>query len=401
MYQFFKHQIQNWSFMKRLFILLAMSTLPFVYLEAQRWNPTYPNIDYVGNGNSKQMLDLYIPEGVTSATPLIIHIHGGAFMMGSKGVSEQPSFVNLYNNGYICADINYRLSGDSIWPAQIFDCKAAVRFLKAHADQYFIDTCRIGLIGESAGGHLVSMVGTSWNFPELEGLHLGSTNVTSRVQAVVDLFGPTNFLIMDGHEGIGCSSANHNAANSPESILLGCALPTCPERVASADPMAKIDLSDPFFFISCGDHDCNVAPYSSFVFDSLLTAKGLPHTYELIANQAHGGSFWHSTAQDAKYLAFFNQSLADGCATTAIENQGLVNFNLMVYPNPAKESLTILLSEKSDFDVTIMDSLGRTLKSISNVSGTLTVPCTDFSKGLYLVKASDRMSTYFTKFIKE
>jgi len=100
-------------------------------------------------------------------------------------------------------------------------------------------------------------------------------------------------------------------------------------------------------------------------------------------------------------LAFFNQSLADGCSTAVIENQGLVNFNLMVYPNPAKESVTILLSEKSDFDVTIMDSLGRTIKSISNVSGTLTVPCSGFGKGLYLVKASDRMSTYFTKFIKE
>jgi len=387
--------------MKKIFFLLAICVLSFFYLEAQKWTPTYSNLDYVGNGNTKQMLDLYIPAGVTSATPLIIHIHGGAFMMGGKGVSEQPSFLNLFNNGYICADINYRLSGDSIWPAQIFDCKAAVRFLKAHADQYFIDTCRIGLIGESAGGHLVSMVGTSWNFPELEGLHLGNTNVSSRVQAVVDLFGPTNFLIMDGHEGIGCSSANHNAANSPESILLGCALPTCPERVASADPMAKIDLSDPYFFITCGDHDCNVAPYSSFVFDSLLTAIGLPHTYELMAGQAHGGSFWHSTAQDAKYLAFFNESLEEGCTTAVIENAEQSKFNLLVYPNPAKESVTILLSEKSVFDVTIMDSLGKTVSALNDVSGSITVPCNQLSKGIYLVKAISYNQVFISKFIKE
>lgn len=234
--------------MKNFALLILTSFLMSCSLIAQKWNPTYSNLDYVGNGNSKQMLDLYIPTGLTEPAPLIIHIHGGAFMGGSKGASEQPSFQNLFNHGYICADINYRLSGDSVWPAQLFDCKAAVRFLKAHAVQYNIDTCRIGMIGESAGGHLVSIVGTTGNAPQMEGLHLGNTNVTSRVQAVVDLFGPTNFLEMDGYEPPTCSSANHNAANSPESILLGCALPTCPERVQSANPIYYLDNEDPPFF---------------------------------------------------------------------------------------------------------------------------------------------------------
>jgi len=122
-------------------------------------------------------------------------------MMGSKGSGEQPSFVAFYNNGYICADINYRWSGDTLWPAQIHDCKATVRFLKVHASQYHIDTCKIGVIGESAGGNLVSMLGTTGGVAELEGLHLGSANATSRVQAVVDLFGPINFLTMDAEPG--------------------------------------------------------------------------------------------------------------------------------------------------------------------------------------------------------
>jgi acetyl esterase/lipase len=230
-------------------------------------------------------------------------------MMGSKGTREQSSFVNLYNNGYICADINYRLSRDSVWPAQLYDCKAAVRFLKANAALYNIDTNRIGMIGESAGGHLVSIVGTTWNADTMEGRHLGNTHVSSRVHAVVDLFGPTNFLAMDGHEGIGCASANHNEANSPESILLGCALPTCPERVRSADPITYLDSGDPVYFISCGDHDCSVAPNSSFIFDSALNAIGQTHTYELVAGQRHGGPFWHTPDQDAKYLTFFNTHL--------------------------------------------------------------------------------------------
>lgn len=93
---------------KNLILIILVLTVQTLF--SQNLTPTYSNVDYVGNGNTKQMLDLYIPSGVTAPTALIIHIHGGAFMMGSKGVAEQPSFVTFFNNGYICADINYRLS---------------------------------------------------------------------------------------------------------------------------------------------------------------------------------------------------------------------------------------------------------------------------------------------------
>jgi len=353
----------------------------------QTLTPTYSNLDYVGDGNTKQMLDLYIPAGVNSPTPLIIHIHGGAFMGGSKGVSEQGSFRTLYNDGYICADINYRLSGDSIWPAQLFDCKTAVRYLKANADLYHIDTCRIGMIGESAGGHLVSITGTTGNDPSVEGLHLGSAGVSSRVQAVVDLFGPTDFLQMDGHEGIGCSSANHNAANSPESILLGCALPTCPERVESANPMHYLDANDPQFFVSCGDHDCLVAPYSSLLFDAALTEKNVTHTYELVAGQGHGGSFWHNTAQDAKYLEFFNTALAAGCNPTAIKERDLKKSKVSIFPNPASASFTLELPANEYFEVNMKDLTGRSVYQGQHLSGSVIISISELPNGLYLIEA--------------
>ncbi len=381
-----------------LFLVLISS---FTAFSQSRLTPSFSNVDYVGNGNTKQMLDIYIPSGVTTPTALIIHIHGGAFMGGSKGTSEQPSFVNLYNNGYICADINYRLSGDSIWPAQLYDCKAAVRFLKTNAALYHIDTCRIGLIGESAGGHLVSITATAGNDPTMEGLHLGSTGVTSRVQAVVDLFGPTDFLQMDGHEGIGCSSANHNAANSPESILLGCALPTCPERVESANPMHYLDPADGRFYVSCGDHDCLVAPYSSFLFDSTLTSLGMPHTYELVAGQGHGGSYWHNTSQDAKYLAFFNANLALGCdINTSVKETAVKIESLSIFPNPAQNSFTVRLPEQGSFNILITDVTGRAVISESDKNGSVSVNADNLIDGIYLVKATDGKTIFLNKLIK-
>ena len=372
--------------MKKSLLLLAFISCSLLAFN-QTLTPTYSDLDYVGNGNTKQMLDLYIPSGVNSPTPLIIHIHGGAFMGGSKGIAEQGSFRTFYNAGYICADINYRLSGDSIWPAQLFDCKTAVRFLKAHADLYHIDTCRIGLIGESAGGHLVSITGTTGNDPSVEGLHLGSAGVSSRVQAVVDLFGPTDFLQMDGHEGIGCTSANHNAANSPESILLGCALPTCPERVESANPMHYLDSDDPQVFVSCGDHDCLVAPYSSLLFDAALTEKNVTHTYELIAGQGHGGSFWHSTAQDAKYLEFFNAALADGCNTTDIKERDIKRSKISIFPNPATSGFTLELPADEYFDIQMKDLTGRNVYQQMQVTGSHHISISDFPAGLYLIEA--------------
>ncbi|MBK7869033.1 MAG: alpha/beta hydrolase fold domain-containing protein [Ignavibacteriales bacterium] len=340
-------------------------------INAQTLTPTYANVDYVGNGNSKQMMDIYIPSNVTTAVPCIVHIHGGAFLGGSKGTSEQSSYKTYYNNGWVCVDINYRLSGDSIYPSQIYDCKTAIRFLKKNASLYKIDTNRIGLIGESAGGYLVSMVGTSWHNSSLEGLHLGSTGVTSKVAAVVDLFGPTNFLMMDGHEGIGCASANHNAANSPESMLLGCALPTCPELVENANPLAYINASTPPFYISCGDHDCLVAPYSSFIFDSALTAASRPHTYELVAGLGHGGSFWHTAAQETKYLNFFNQSFAatnidDETKTGSVSP---IKFSLGEnYPNPFNPETVITYSveEKSNVHIRVFGLLGEEVATLIN-----------------------------------
>jgi len=380
-----------------IFVLAALT------LSSQNLTPTYSDVDYVGNGNSKQMLDLYIPAGVTEPTALVIHIHGGAFMMGSKGPGEQPSFVTFYNNGYICADINYRLSGDTLWPAQIHDCKAAVRFLKVHAAQYHIDTCKIGVIGESAGGNLVSMLGTTGGVAELEGLHLGSANATSRVQAVVDLFGPINFLTMDAEALELGFVINTNSPNSPESRLMGAPVQTIPELVTLANPTTYISADDAAFFISAGDVDHNI-PYTQGqnFCTALVPVMGSPRaSFELIAGQGHGGSFWHNATQDAKYLTFFNTYLDGNCWNVGMIDKLPIQQGLDIYPNPFEQLFTIQLPQDKAFDLRILDLAGRMVMAKNGVSGNETFNGNNFDTGIYVVRATNEKMILSGKLVKK
>jgi len=388
--------------MKKLVLVTTCLLLSICGLKAQRWNPTYSNLDYVGNGNSKQMLDIYIPTGVSTPTGTIVHIHGGAFMMGSKGTSEQPSFQTFFNNGYICVDINYRLSSDSIWPAQVYDCKAAIRFLKANANLYHIDTCKIGVIGESAGGYLVAMLGTTAEVSELEGLHLGNTNVTSRVHAVVDLFGPINFSTMDAEAAALGFTINTNSATSPESRLMGAAIPTIPALVALANPTTYISADDAAYFISAGSVDQNI-PYTQGqnFSNALIPVIGSTiASFELITGAGHGGSTWHSTAQDAKYLAFYNSKLT-GCAINGINFENKINSKLIVFPNPAKESLSITLPANKIYNITVFNSFGQMVLTKNNVSNLISVTCGNLSTGLYIIKATSNKENLTTNFVKQ
>ncbi len=386
--------------MKKL--TLAWIMLLSVYgLKAQTLTPNYSNVDYVGNGNTKQMLDIYIPQGINEPTATIVHIHGGAFMMGSKGVSEQPSFQTLYNNGYICVDINYRLSTDTLWPAQVHDCKAAIRYLKANADLYQIDTCKIGVIGESAGGYLVSMLGTTGQVSQLEGLHLGNGHVTSRVHAVVDLFGPINFLTMDEEAAALGFTINTNSPNSPESRLMGAAVQTIPELVTQANPTTYITDDDAAFFISAGSIDQNI-PYTQGqnFCNALVPVVGSNNAgFELIAGAGHGGSFWHNTAQDAKYLAFFNSALT-GCAPSGASSEK-ISEKLFFYPNPVSNILNINLPENNEFTVEIYNSAGQIVLYQSNMTEAINISCENIPCGMYILKAISPKHNLSAIFVKQ
>lgn len=200
-------------------ILFFLATLPMF---AQRRDSVEPpkvpegvtvhrDVAYVTNGHERQKLDLYVPD-VGQNLPLIIWVHGGAWRGRSKAHYIPMEYLNA---GYAGASINYRLSQHAIFPAQIEDVKAAVRWLRANAATYRLDPNRFAAWGSSAGGHLVAMLGTTRNIEEFKvGENLG---VSSRVRAVVDYFGPTDFLQMDAQrlpDGL-----LHDTPDSPESEI--------------------------------------------------------------------------------------------------------------------------------------------------------------------------------------
>lgn len=378
-------------------VILPFILVLLIALNSKAQTATYTNLDYAGNGNSKQMLDLYIPTSVTTPSPLIIHIHGGAFLMGSKGSSEVPSFATFYNNGYVCADINYRLSTDSVWPAQVYDCKAAVRYLKANASLYHIDTNKIAVIGESAGGYLVSMLGTTAGIANLEGLHLGNTNVSSRVHAVVDLFGPINFLTMDAEVAALGFTITTNSATSPESKLMGAAVQTIPERIALANPTTYISGDDAAFFISAGSADMNI-PYTQGqnFYNALVPVIGASNAvFELASGQAHGGSFWHTAAQDAKYLAFVNSKFA----LSGIIKDGL-DQNIIIYPNPSNDNFIIKLSDNQKYKLSIVDLAGKEITTLDEIYSGSKISVNNLSEGIYLIRLYNTNNQFISKFSK-
>src|SRR5215831_1552080 len=149
------------------------------------------DISYAPDGDSSQRLDLYLPEkGHDKPLPLLVWVHGGGWLGGSK--KENPGMRFTASGEYASASVEYRFSNKAIFPAQIQDCQAAIRFLRANAKKYNFDPDHIGVWGASAGGHLVSLLGTgggSKTFPEI-GQNLDQSD---RVQAVIDIFGPTDF----------------------------------------------------------------------------------------------------------------------------------------------------------------------------------------------------------------
>jgi acetyl esterase/lipase len=238
------------------------------------------DLAYVTNAHQRQKLDLYLPPG--EARPLIVYVHGGAFLAGDKG-ERVP--IEYLAEGYVVASINYRLSGDALFPAQIEDCKAAVRWLRANAVTYGLDPNRFAAFGPSAGGHLSAMLGTAGGVREFEvGEHL---DVSSRVQAVVDYFGPTDFLQMDAHRLP--SGQVHDVPDSPESRLVGGPIQESRDKVARANPISYVTQGAPPFLIVHGDADPLVPHHQSELLAAALRQAGVPVTFYTVKDGGHGG----------------------------------------------------------------------------------------------------------------
>ncbi len=276
--------------------------------------PSFTNLDYVGGGNARQMLDLWVPAG-DGPFPLIVWIHGGAFRAGSKA-SPPPFPDRLMPRGFAFASIGYRLSTEAQWPAQIQDVKAAIRFLRANAEKYKLDANRFGVIGASAGSHLAAMLGASGNVTIWDTPGMPNAGVSSRVQAVVDQFGPLDFAQMDAMQMPSCSAGTTSTASSPESALLGCTIGTCPEKTREASPITYVDGSTPPFLLVHGSNDCNISPEQSRLMAETLVRAGHHPIFRIIPGAGHGGSQFDNAAYLSLVDSFLVRTLKAGAGLT-------------------------------------------------------------------------------------
>jgi acetyl esterase/lipase len=242
-------------------------------------------LEYVKGGHDRQRLDLYLPAKTDLPVPVIVWIHGGAWSGGSKDYpGDALAFVG---KGYAVASIGYRLSQHAIFPAQIEDCKAAVRWLRANAKTYHLDPEHIAVWGASAGGHLAALVGVTGNVRDFDGKN-SNADQSSRVQAVVDFFGPTDFLQMDAHALKG-AFLKHDPANSPESRLIGGAIQENVEMVTRANPIHYVTKAAPPFLIAHGEQDPLVPCHQSELLYEALKKAGAQVTFQKIPGAGHGG----------------------------------------------------------------------------------------------------------------
>lgn len=239
------------------------------------------------------VLDLYLPS-TPPPHPVVVWVHGGGWRGGDEDLSRSHAARQLVPRGYALASVEYRLSGEAVFPAQIQDCRAAIRWLRARAPVLGLDPARFAAWGSSAGGHLVSLLGAAGEVAAFDDPRQGNPTESARVQAVVDWYGPADLTHAAGPPGAG----------GPVALLLGCS--DCPERAWLASPVAHVDPADPPFLIQHGSADPVVPAFQSELLHGTLLAAGVPSTYDRFEGAGHGGPAFGTPENVARVQAFLD-----------------------------------------------------------------------------------------------
>jgi acetyl esterase/lipase len=257
------------------------------------------NLQYAEVDGKPLLLDLYLPEK-PEGSPLVIWVHGG----GWKGGSKQNCFVKwLSNFGYTVASINYRLVDIAKWPAQLHDCKGAIRWLRANAQTYGYNPDCVIAAGASAGGHLVALLGTTGDSEELEGNVGGNREQSSRVQAVVDYYGATDFLLR--------SRTQSWKVNKPGSVvynLLGGPANQLVDKAKQASAKFHVTPNDAPLLVFHGGKDTTVLMNQTDAIEEAYKKHNLPVTVYRLKDAGHGGFVFYS-AENAKHLCEFLEAV--------------------------------------------------------------------------------------------
>jgi acetyl esterase/lipase len=273
----------------------------------------YLDLAYASVSDAEK-LDIYLPNSGEGPFPVIVAIHGGAFKSGDKASGETAPMLKALERGYAVVAVNYRLSGEAQFPAQINDIKAAIRFIRANASKYNLNGDKVATWGGSAGGSLSALAGTSGGDVTLEGAELGNSDQSSQVQATVDWFGPIYFSTMDeefAKLGVTPAMGSTSSKGSPESAYLGKTVGTseAEELVEKASPQTYISAEDPAFLIQHGTSDGNIPITQSENFAAKLKAVigNDKVTFEKIEGAGHGGSQFETTENISKVLDFLDK----------------------------------------------------------------------------------------------
>jgi acetyl esterase/lipase len=340
---------------KRLVLLVVAAVTIARAAEAQNIPPDLADVEYAVVNGIRLKLDLYFPRNTPKPYPVIMFVHGGGWSGGSK-TNNRADFLARY--GYAVVSIDYRLSGQAIFPAQLYDCKAAVRWLRANVAKYDLDPNRIGAFGSSAGGHLVALLGTTMGVDSLEGRVGGNLQFSSAVQAVCDWYGPSNFLTICDYP----SAINHCAANSPEAQLIGGAIPTHRAKALAASPITYVGKGEPPFLLMHGTLDLTVPFQQSVELDSALRQAGGKVVFKPIVGGGHGDAAFETDSTELAVVEFFARYLTASPVGVNARPEVAAGFHLeQNYPNPFNPATAIkfTLPRPAPVQLVIFDVTGK------------------------------------------
>lgn len=274
------------------------------------------DVAYAATDNPKQTLDLYLPQvKADKPRPLIVFIHGGGWENGDKADAFIGLLYVLIKDGtFAGASINYRLTNEAKRPEQIYDCKAAIRWLRGHAKELNIDPQKIGLIGISAGGHLVSLLGTSGGVAELEGTLGSNPKMDSRVQCVVNICGPSDLVTVVNYPSI----IKFDAADSCTGKFFGKPMTEVKDLARAASPVTYITPDDPPVLTVHGTKDALVPFQQAVEFRDALKKAGVPNA--LITGKEGGHVLVHPEVLIRERL-FFEKWLLGRDNAAAMEDK--------------------------------------------------------------------------------
>lgn len=277
--------------MKKTFLATFVAAFYLVNCLGQNAGKVWSDVNYANDDKVYHNLEIHLPSVEKASYKAVIVIYGSAWYsnnMKSMGFSSLGK--PLLESGFAVVSINHRSSGDAIYPAQINDVKAAIRFIRANAKTYNIDPSFIGITGFSSGGHLASMAGTTNNLKsftvgsktiDIEGTLGTNLGVSSAVNAVVDWFGPIDFAHFKN-----CNTYNDD--KSPEAALIKGNPADNVDMIALISPMTYLDKKDPRFLVIHGESD-NVVPHCQGVnFAAALKDNGLLDEFISVPNGQHG-----------------------------------------------------------------------------------------------------------------